>query len=59
MKKLIFTNIFLSLSISMLFSCNPNKKEDLQLNENDITPTRIDSAAVILDSIKVESDSLR
>lgn len=59
MKKLIFTNIFLTLGISMLFSCNPNKKEDLQLNENDITPTRIDSAAVILDSIKVESDSLR
>lgn len=59
MKKLIFTNIFLVLSISMLFSCNPNKKEDLQLNENDSTSTRIDSTAIILDSIKVESDSLK
>lgn len=59
MKKLIFTNIFLTLSISMLFSCNPNKKWDLQLNENDSTSTRIDSTAVILDTIKVESDSLK
>lgn len=59
MKKLIFINIFLPLSISMLFSCNPNKKWDLQLNENDSTSTRIDSTAVILDSIKVESDSLK
>lgn len=59
MKKVIFISIFLVLSISMLFSCNPNKKGDLQLNENDSTSTRIDSTAVILDSIKIESDSLK